>query len=122
MTTPEFDGGANIAMKIPKVDFERTVAFYRDVLGMPVTRTNEPGVSESARVLFGPVTLWLDRVDNYPRADMWLELHTPDVAAATQHLCAHGVHTQDELEPLSSDFDGHWITNPVGITHLVRRP
>jgi hypothetical protein len=33
----------------------------------------------------------------------------------------HGVRTQDELEPLPADMDGHWISNPAGIPHLVRR-
>ncbi|WP_272941281.1 hypothetical protein [Kribbella flavida] len=37
-----------------------------------------------------------------------------------EHLASHGIHPQDELEPLPAGSDGHWITNPAGITHLVR--
>ncbi|WP_432943804.1 VOC family protein [Kribbella sp. CA-253562] len=120
----DFTGGLNIAMKLPKAEFDRTVAFYRDVLGFEVTDESGPhvvdAVARCASLRFGPVTLWLDQVGNYARADLWLELFTPDVAAAMRHLADHGIHPQDELEPLPDGIDGHWITNPAGITHLVR--
>jgi catechol 2,3-dioxygenase-like lactoylglutathione lyase family enzyme len=115
-----FDGGTNIAMKLPKADYERTVAFYRDVLGMDITEEHVDGVAASSSLRFGPVTLWLDRVDNYTRGEVWLELFTGDVPAAMDHLAAHGLAAQDELEPLPEGLDAHWITNPAGITHLVR--
>jgi catechol 2,3-dioxygenase-like lactoylglutathione lyase family enzyme len=122
--TPIFRGGHNIAMKLPKAQFDRTVGFYRDVLGMEVTEDSgeavAEGVIQSASVRFGPVTLWLDRVDNYARADIWLELFTDDVDRATEHLAAYGVPVQDELEPLPSGMNAHWISNPVGIPHIVR--
>lgn len=121
-----FRGGHNIAMKLPKAQFDRTVAFYRDVLGMEVTdhggETIAGGVAQSASVQFGPVTLWFDRVDNYAHPDLWLELFTDDVDRATAHLAAHGVGVQDELEPLPSGMDAHWISNPVGVPHIVRNP
>ncbi|GAB3815394.1 VOC family protein [Kribbella italica] len=120
----DFHGGLNVAMKVPKADFERTVAFYRDALGFEVTDESGPHVVDAvprcASLKFGPVTLWLDQVDNYARGDLWLELFTPDVAAAMEHLKSHGIEARDELEPLPEGSDGHWITNPVGITHLVR--
>ncbi|MFD3686708.1 VOC family protein [Nocardiopsis sp. NPDC058631] len=122
--TPTFRGGHNIAMKLPKAQFDRTVAFYRDILGMEVTDESSEavadGVAQSASVRFGPVKLWFDRVDNYARADLWLELFTDDVGLATRHLAAHGVAVQDELEPLPSGLDAHWISSPVGIPHIVR--
>ncbi|MFC7639824.1 VOC family protein [Streptosporangium lutulentum] len=40
---PTFQGGRNIAMKLPKAQFDRTVAFYRDVLGMEVTEEGGEG-------------------------------------------------------------------------------
>ncbi|CAM4451968.1 VOC family protein [Nocardia ninae] len=124
--TPTFRGGRNIAMKLPRAQFDRTVAFYRDTLGMEVTDNSgeavAEGVIQSAAIQFGPVTLWLDRVDNYARADLWLELFTDDVDRATEHLAAHGVPVQDELEPLPSTMKAHWISNPVGIPHIVRLP
>ncbi|MBE1490798.1 VOC family protein [Plantactinospora soyae] len=122
--TPQFRGGQNIAMKLPKAQFEQTVTFYRDVLGMDVTDETGEGVegvvSRCASVQFGPVKLWLDQVDNYARADIWLELFTDDVAVATDHLARHGVIPQDELEPFPSGLAAHWISNPVGIPHIVR--
>lgn len=123
---PQFRGGQNIAMKLPKAQFEQTVAFYRDVLGMDVADQSgtdvAAGVQQSASVQFGPVTLWLDQVDNYASAELWLELFTDDVEQATSHLADHGVSPQDELEPLPPGMAAHWITNPVGVPHLVRRP
>jgi len=77
-------------------------------------------VPRCASLQFGPVTLWLDLVENYPRADLWLELFTDDVPAAMDHLAQHGITAQDELEPLPEGTTGHWITNPSGITHLLR--
>jgi catechol 2,3-dioxygenase-like lactoylglutathione lyase family enzyme len=122
---PQFRGGQNIAMKLPKAQFEQTVAFYRDVLGMGVVDQSgtdiAAGVQQSASVQFGPVTLWLDQVDNYTSAEIWLELFTDDLEQATSHLAERGVSPQDELEPLPPEMAGHWITNPVGIPHLVRR-
>ncbi|MFG2018062.1 VOC family protein [Actinomadura geliboluensis] len=119
--SPTFRGGHNIAMKLPKAQFDRTVAFYRDVLGMEVTdESGQSAVDQCASVQLGPVKLWFDRVDNYARADLWLELFTDDVDAATRHLAAHGVPVQDELEPFPAGLDAHWISNPVGIPHIVR--
>lgn len=93
---------------------------------MDVTdHTDQPvaaGVSRSAAVRFGPVTLWLDRVDNYAHADLWLELFTDDVDSATEHLAAHSIPTQDELEPLPANMNAHWISNPVGVPHIIRLP
>lgn len=33
----QFQGGVNIAIKIPKSKYEKTVAFYRDILKLEVT-------------------------------------------------------------------------------------
>ena len=33
----KFKAGINIAIKIPKVKYEKTVAFYRDILKLEVT-------------------------------------------------------------------------------------
>jgi catechol 2,3-dioxygenase-like lactoylglutathione lyase family enzyme len=121
---PTFQGGRNVAMKLPKAQFDRTVAFYRDVLGMEVAEERGEGVdgavAQCASVQFGPVKLWFDRVDNYAQAQVWLELFTDDVELATRHLAEHGVHPQDELEPLPSGLAAHWISNPAGIPHIVR--
>lgn len=121
---PQFRGGQNIAMKLPKAQFEQTVAFYRDVLGMDVADESRSdiaaGVRQCASVQFGPVKLWLDRVDNCTSAELWLELFADDVEQATDYLVEHGVSPRDELEPLPPGMAAHWITNPAGVPHLVR--
>ncbi|MGY6741616.1 MAG: VOC family protein [Cecembia sp.] len=55
MENIRFSGGPNIAIKIPKIKYEATVAFYRDVLGMEVEERpiSHPTVSRTHRVKFG---------------------------------------------------------------------
>ncbi|WP_418154312.1 VOC family protein [Actinoalloteichus caeruleus] len=122
MPSPRFRGGPNIAMKLPAARFDDTVAFYRDVLGLDVTE--EPSaatgmVSRSVRVDFGAYALWLDRVDNYARSDIWLELTTDDLDDAVRHLAAHGVGTNDELEELPTGSRAHWVCAPTGVPHIL---
>jgi catechol 2,3-dioxygenase-like lactoylglutathione lyase family enzyme len=119
-----FEAGTNVAMKIPRADYDATVAFYRDTLGMDVEEvddTGSPVVAASHRVTFGAVTLWLDRVDGVARSDVWLELRTDDLDRATHHLAAAEIHPCDEVEPLDGDAGrtSHWIRNPAGVVHLV---
>ncbi|MFE0152188.1 VOC family protein [Nonomuraea sp. NPDC059007] len=118
-----YTAGLNIAMKIPKAQYEATVAFYRDTLGFEVKEEDvgyAPTVSRTHSVKFGPNTLWLDRVDNYSRPDLWLQLHTDDMDAATAELAETGIHPCDEVEPLENlTTRTHWIKNPAGIVHLL---
>jgi hypothetical protein len=51
-----------------------------------------------------------------------LELATPDIAAAADHLHTAGVVRQDEIEPLPEWFDGFWISSPASIIHMVAKP
>ncbi|OKH92287.1 VOC family protein [Streptomyces uncialis] len=123
MGTPEFTAGLNIAMKIPKAQYDATVAFYRDTLGFEVEEHDAPEAPTVARthsVRFGPTTLWLDRVDNYSHPDLWLQLHTDDLDAATRKLAEAGVHPCDEVEPLvNTGSRTHWVKNPAGVVHLL---
>ncbi|MGV9775166.1 VOC family protein [Streptosporangium sp. NPDC003464] len=123
MNKPEFTAGLNIAMKIPKAQYEATVAFYRDILGFDVKEDDvsyAPTVSRTHSVRFGPNTLWLDCVDNYSRSDLWLQLHTDDLDAAAAKPADSGIHPCDEVEPLESlDSRTHWIKNPAGVVHLL---
>ncbi len=124
-TRPRFSGGVNIAMKVPAAKFDATLAFYRDTLGLDVVEEpNEPvGMrSRSVRMEFGGSTLWLDRVDNYARAEVWLELRTDDLDAAVTHLAEHGTHPQDELEALPPGTRAHWVCNPVDVPHILHAP
>jgi catechol 2,3-dioxygenase-like lactoylglutathione lyase family enzyme len=123
MTDPTFRAGLNIAMKIPLQHYEATVAFYRHTLGFTVEDEDvayAPTVSRTHKVSFGPNTLWLDCVDNYSQPDLWLELHTDDLDAATQVMADSGIQPCDEVEPLNeAGLKSHWFKNPAGIVHLV---
>lgn len=95
------------------------MAFYRDILKLPVTEkpVESPSVSRTHQVKFGHNTLWLDCVDNYTHSETWLELTTPDVAEATRYLATKNVHPCDELEKIPEDM--HWIMDPAGTVFLL---
>ena len=116
----KFQGGINIAIKIPKAKYDATVAFYRDTLQLDVTERDieNPTVSRTHEVKFGPNTVWLDCVDNYTHSEAWLEIQTTDVDEATRYLASKGVHTCDELEEIPEDT--HWITDPAGTVFILR--
>lgn len=111
---PQFQAGENIALKIPKYRFTETVAFYRDVLQLPYL-----GQRDTSHVFqFGAMRLWLDEVPNYSQVDIWLELKSNNLEAATSYLMKNSTPVRDELEPLG-DFQGHWISDPAGIIYLL---
>ncbi|MEX2234936.1 MAG: hypothetical protein WD824_22425 [Cyclobacteriaceae bacterium] len=89
---PKFEGGINIAIKIPKSKYDETVRFYRDILQLDVSEKpiNIPTVSRTHEVKFGSNKVWLDCVDNYTHPETWLELITPDVARAADYLRSNG--------------------------------
>jgi catechol 2,3-dioxygenase-like lactoylglutathione lyase family enzyme len=100
VNSPNFSGGANIAIKCPYHTYEQTVAFYRDTLGLPVIEEE----AEGCIFQFGPVRLWIDRVPNISHPDIWLELETNDTESAAAYLKNHGVARRDEVEQLREDF------------------
>ncbi|WP_333886392.1 hypothetical protein [Sphingobacterium siyangense] len=110
----KFEAGINIAIKIPKSKYEKTVVFYRDVLKFNVEEkpVNNPTVSRTCEVKFGNNIIWLDCVDNYTHSETWLQLTVPDVEMATAYLLSNGVETCDEIEELPENM--HWITDPAG--------
>ncbi|OBS14824.1 hypothetical protein ATE49_19515 [Elizabethkingia miricola] len=111
---PEFEAGINIAIKIPKSKYEKTVTFYRDILKLEVEEKpiENPTVSRTHQVKFGHNIIWLDCVDNYTHSETWLQLTVPNVEVATDYLQAKGIDTCDELEELPENM--HWITDPAG--------
>jgi hypothetical protein len=112
---PRFFGGSNIALKVPPHQFDSTVLFYRDVIGLKPLDELAPAVVFE----FGANRLWIDRVPSLSQAEVWLELQTPDPARAVEYLKAQGVTRCDEIEPLPDDFRGFWISSPACIIHLV---
>jgi hypothetical protein len=113
---PKFTGGLDIAIKVPPHEYEATVAFYRDVIGLPPIAGREPDVVFE----FGPNRLWIDRVPTMTQAEVWLELFCDDSDAAIEHLEASGVVRCDAVEPLGNGFRGAWFTSPSNIVHMVR--
>ncbi len=110
----QFEAGINIAIKIPKSKYEKTVAFYRDILKLEVEERpiTNPTFSRTHEVKFGNNILWLDCVDNYTHSETWLQLRVPNVEEATSYLLSKGVDTCDELEELPENM--HWIMDPAG--------
>ncbi|WNI37080.1 VOC family protein [Chryseobacterium sp. SG20098] len=117
---PKFEAGINIAIKIPKNKYEKTVAFYREILKLEVKERpiNNDTVSRTHEVKFGNNIIWLDCVDNYTHSETWLQLTVPDVEAATEYLRSNGVETCDEIEELPDNM--HWITDPAGTVFNVQ--
>ncbi len=116
-TRPAYRGGPNIAMKIPLGEYEATLRFYRDVLGLPRLDAYCP----DHVFQYGPSLLWLDSVPEIERTEIWLELLTPDTAIAGEYLARSGVTRCDVVEPLPAGFDGFWIRSPASVVHLVTR-
>ncbi|WP_299953463.1 hypothetical protein [uncultured Modestobacter sp.] len=118
---PDFAGGRNIAMKVPPHQWEATVRFYRDTLGLRELDNPFDSGPESVGFEFGANRLWIDRVPGMSQAELWLQVTTDDTAAAAEHLAAHAVARCDEIEPLGTTA-AYWISSPAGIVHLVSAP
>ncbi|WP_075634009.1 hypothetical protein [Xaviernesmea rhizosphaerae] len=108
----EIKPGRNIAIKVPLYKWADTVAFYRDKVGLPISKQ----MTDSVAFAFGSMTLWIDRVEKQSQVDVWLELLTDDPDRALEHLDGP---QRDELEPLDS-VNGHWTSDPAGVVLLVR--
>ncbi|WP_422031845.1 hypothetical protein [Roseovarius sp.] len=105
--------GKNIAIKVPLHLWEDTVAFYRDKVGLTVTRE----LDHSTGFDFGSMTLWIDRVPQQSQTDLWIELFDDDPDTALSEL---GSPCRDELEPLTN-VTGHWTSDPAGTVILLRK-
>lgn len=108
-------------MKVPPHLWDSTVAFYRDVLKQKVV---EEGVAKSSGTpyicfQFGENQLWIDRVSSVSQAEVWLEIKTNDIDAASETLKKAGVVRRDEIEKLPGEMQAFWIQNPASIIHLV---
>lgn len=113
---PAFEGGRNIAMKVPAHHYDATVQFYRDTLRLPVLAQFAPNVVFA----FGANQLWIDRVPGAGQTELWLEMETAEPEAAADWLAEQGLTRCDEAEPLPEGFRGRWISSPAGVVHLVR--
>lgn len=116
--TTKITGGFNIAMKVPPHQYQATIAFYRDVVGLKPFTQKAPAVAFE----LGPNRLWIDEAPKLSQAEVWLELFTDDFRRAADDLAAAGVVRCDAVEGLDDGFRGGWIVNPANIVHLVREP
>lgn len=116
---PEFEPGKNIAMKVPPHQYDETVKFYAEVLGLTKLSGDAPSSTESVRFEFGGKVLWIDKVPSLSQAEIWLEVVATDVDAAARYLKDHGCIRRDEIEALPDDFKGFWISSPSNIIHLI---
>jgi predicted enzyme related to lactoylglutathione lyase len=112
-----FSAGTNIAMKVPLHQYDATVAFYRDVVGLIVKNQADAWTVFE----FGEISLWIDKVPSQSRTDIWLQLTTDNLADAIGHMLDADVPIRDELEPLEG-VNGHWISDPAGTVLLVQQP
>lgn len=117
----KFEAGVNIAIKIPKSKYDKTVAFYKEILKLKVEEKaiENPTVSRTHEVKFGNNIIWLDCVDNYTHSETWLQLTVPDVEAATEYLLQNGVETCDEIEEIPKNM--HWIQDPAGTVFNLQK-
>jgi predicted enzyme related to lactoylglutathione lyase len=118
----KFEGGINIAIKIPKNKYLQTVDFYKNTLKLEVeelSTNGHPTVSRTHKVKFGHNILWLDCVDNYTHSETWLELKVNDVEEAAVHLQKNGVELCDEIEKIPAN--SHWIMDPAGTVFILNQ-
>ncbi|WP_454811241.1 VOC family protein [Labrys neptuniae] len=111
-------GGIDIAMKVPPHQYQATVAFYRDVVGLKPITDKAPAIGFE----LGPNKLWLDEAPMLSQAEIWPELFTDNFDTAADHLSRAGGVRCDAIEPLPDGFKGGWITSPANIVHMVREP
>lgn len=116
---PNFRAGKNIAMKVPTHEYDGTIAFYRDVLGLKECGPNPAGEVEAVSFEFGDKKLWIDRIPGMSQAEIWLEVETDDAEAASEYFAGKGCVRRDEIEPLPGGLKGFWLANPANIIHLV---
>ena len=116
--TTKITGGINIAMKVPPHQYEATIAFYRDVVGLKPFTDKAPAIGFE----LGPNRLWIDEAPMLSQAEVWLELFPDDFAVSADHLAEAGIVRCDAVEPLGEGFRGFWIANPACIVHMVREP
>ena len=116
---PIFKPGKNIAIKVPPHEYEQTVAFYKDVLGLILKEVSSSDNFETVTFEFGDKNLWIDKSSGISQAEIWLEIETDNIKEAEAYLKTMGCVRRDEIEPLPSDFQGFWISSPSNIIHLV---
>jgi hypothetical protein len=120
MDKPAFDGGINVAVKIPLYKYNEVIRFYGEVLGLELTPYFSAYTGQSYSCRFGTLTLWLDCVPHNSQTDIWLELNTDDIETAKDYLSEKGVNFRPELERLPDNIPAEWISDPAGIVMILK--
>ena len=112
---PHFNAGQNIAMKVPPQQYQETVRFYGEILGLEKI---EP-LSPATVFRFGDKQLWIDRVEGLSSTEVWLEIVTDHMDAAAKWLAKHNVERCDDIEQLPDGLNAFWVTSPAAVIHLI---
>ncbi|QND51472.1 hypothetical protein HB779_05840 [Phyllobacterium sp. 628] len=112
---PAYEGSRNIAMKVPPHQYEATVAFYRDVIGLKLLENHLPSIGFH----FGSNQLWIDKAPGMSQTELWLEIAADDLRIAAVHLKDAGIIRCDEIEKLPEGHQDFWISSPNQIIHHV---
>ena len=121
MSKPNFGPGSNIAIKVPTHQYNRTVAFYRDVLGLTSLDIAYPDHYESTAFKFGDKNLWIDSTVGLSQSEIWLEIKTDNVEQAAEYFNDRQVVRMDDIESLPEDIKGFWISSPANTVHLINK-
>ncbi len=116
---PKFTPGENIAVKVPPHEFDQTVLFYKTILGLEQIGRSSSESIESVTFKFGCKKLWVDKVSGISQAEIWLEVMTDNIEAASKYFEKTRCIRRDEIEPLPKGFSGFWISSPSNIIHLI---
>lgn len=116
---PEFLPGENIAIKVPVHEYDKTVAFYRDILGFEQIDAPSTEDFDSVTFKFGDKNLWIDKFAGISQAEVWLEIVTNDLDAASEYFKDKKCIRRDEIEPLPDGLKAFWLSSPSNIIHLV---
>jgi len=119
MKKPVFTPGKNIAMKVPVHEYEKTISFYKDILGFEKVGSPLPDSFESVAFRFGDKNLWIDKIEGISQAEIWLEVVTDDIETAAKYCEENHCVRRDEVEQLPVGLRGFWISNPANIIHLI---
>ncbi len=119
MKKPRIKAGKNIAIKVPPHEYENTVSFYRDIIGLVEQEVSLSESYESISFIFGDKNLWIDKISGISQAEVWFELVTDNCAEAASYLEAQGVVRRDSIEALPDNVKGFWICSPSNIIHLI---
>jgi len=119
MTMPNFEPGSNIAIRVPVYQYNRTVMFYKEVLGLTALDIAYPDQYESIAFEFGGQNLWIDSAAGLSQSETWLEMKTDNVIQAAEYFNERRVMRRDDIEAPLKDINGFWISNPASIIHLI---